>query len=56
MIVINAYGNEDVLNHVDAERLEPKADEILVKVDIGGYSVRRRKDPRIRHTSRVCLL
>lgn len=31
-IVINEYGNEDVLNDVDVERPEPKADEILVKV------------------------
>ncbi len=31
-IVINAYGNEDVLNYVEVERPEPKADEILVKV------------------------
>jgi NADPH:quinone reductase-like Zn-dependent oxidoreductase len=31
-IVINAYGNEDVLNYVEVERPEPKADEVLVKV------------------------
>ena len=31
-IVINEYGNEDVLNYVDIERPEPKADEVLVKV------------------------
>ncbi|MDV2997964.1 MAG: Zinc-type alcohol dehydrogenase-like protein [Chroococcidiopsis sp. SAG 2025] len=31
-IVINAYGNEDVLNYTDVERPEPKVDEVLVKV------------------------
>jgi NADPH:quinone reductase-like Zn-dependent oxidoreductase len=31
-IVINAYGNEDVLNYVEVERPKPKADEVLVKV------------------------
>ena len=31
-IVINTYGNEDVLNYVEVERPEPKADEVLVKV------------------------
>jgi NADPH:quinone reductase-like Zn-dependent oxidoreductase len=31
-IVINTYGNEDVLNYIDIERPEPKADEVLVKV------------------------
>lgn len=31
-IVINTYGNEDVLNYVDVDRPEPKADEVLVKV------------------------
>ena len=31
-IVINAYGNEDVLNDVDVDRPELKADEVLVKV------------------------
>jgi NADPH:quinone reductase-like Zn-dependent oxidoreductase len=31
-IVINTYGNEDVLNYIDVARPEPKADEILVKV------------------------
>ena len=31
-IVINAYGNEDVLEYVDVERPEPKAGEVLVKV------------------------
>jgi NADPH:quinone reductase-like Zn-dependent oxidoreductase len=31
-IIINAYGNEDVLNYVDVDRPEPKADEVLVKV------------------------
>jgi len=31
-IVINAYGNEDVLEYVDVDRPAPKADEVLVKV------------------------
>lgn len=31
-IVIKTYGNEDVLDYVDVERPEPKADEVLVKV------------------------
>ena len=31
-IVINAYGNEDVLEYTEVERPEPKADEVLVKV------------------------
>lgn len=31
-IVINTYGNEDVLDYVDVERPEPKAGEVLVKV------------------------
>ena len=31
-IVINTYGNEDVLNYTEVERPEPKADEVLVKV------------------------
>ena len=31
-IIINKYGNEDVLEYTDVERPQPKADEILVKV------------------------
>ncbi len=31
-IIINTYGNEDVLDYVDVERPKPKADEVLVKV------------------------
>ncbi len=31
-IVINTYGNEDVLNYVEVDRPEPKADEVLMKV------------------------
>lgn len=37
-IVINAYGNEDILNYVDVERPEPKADEVLVKVHAAGVN------------------
>jgi NADPH:quinone reductase-like Zn-dependent oxidoreductase len=37
-IIINTYGNEDVLNYVDVERPEPKADEILVKVHVAGVN------------------
>ncbi len=33
-IVINAYGNEDVLDYTDVDRPEPKADEVLVKVHV----------------------
>ena len=31
-IQIHEYGDEDVLHYTDVERLEPKADEILVKI------------------------
>jgi NADPH:quinone reductase-like Zn-dependent oxidoreductase len=31
-IVINTYGNEDVLEYTDVDRPEPKANEVLVKV------------------------
>jgi NADPH:quinone reductase-like Zn-dependent oxidoreductase len=37
-IVINAYGNEDVVNYVDVECPEPKADEVLVKVRVAGVN------------------
>ena len=37
-IVINEYGNEDVLNYIDVERPEPKADEVLVKVRVAGVN------------------
>jgi NADPH:quinone reductase-like Zn-dependent oxidoreductase len=37
-IVINVYGNEDVLNYVDVERPEPKADEVLVKVHVAAVN------------------
>jgi NADPH:quinone reductase-like Zn-dependent oxidoreductase len=37
-IVINAYGNEDVLNYTDVERPEPKAGEVLVKVNVAGVN------------------
>jgi NADPH:quinone reductase-like Zn-dependent oxidoreductase len=37
-IVINAYGNEDVLNYVDVERPEPKAGEVLVKVHVAAVN------------------
>jgi NADPH:quinone reductase-like Zn-dependent oxidoreductase len=37
-IVINAYGNEDVVNYVDVERPEPKADEVLVKIRVAGVN------------------
>ncbi|WP_292870163.1 hypothetical protein [Nostoc sp. LPT] len=36
-IVINAYGNEDVLDYVDVKRPEPKADEVLVKVYVAAW-------------------
>ena len=37
-IVINAYGNEDVVKYTDVERPEPKADEVLVKVQVAGVN------------------
>lgn len=37
-IVINTYGNEDVLNYVDVDRPEPKADEVLVKVRVAAVN------------------
>ncbi|WP_226889739.1 alcohol dehydrogenase catalytic domain-containing protein [Nostoc sp. MG11] len=37
-IIINEYGNEDVLNYVDVERPEPKADEVLVKVHVAAVN------------------
>ena len=37
-IVINAYGNESVLDYVDVERPEPKADEVLVKVHVAAVN------------------
>lgn len=37
-IVMNTYGNEDVLNYVDVDRPEPKADEVLVKVHVAAVN------------------
>ncbi|MEG3841014.1 NADP-dependent oxidoreductase [Microcoleus sp. herbarium14] len=37
-IVINAYGNEDVLDYIDVDRPEPKADEVLVKVHVAAVN------------------
>jgi len=37
-IIINEYGNEDVVNYVDVERPEPKKDEVLVKVHFAGVN------------------
>ncbi|HEY9770601.1 MAG TPA: hypothetical protein V6C71_19280 [Coleofasciculaceae cyanobacterium] len=37
-IIINAYGNEDVLDYVDVERPEPKVDEVLVKVHVAAVN------------------
>ena len=37
-IVINAYGNEDVLDYVDVERPEPKVGEVLVKVHVAAVN------------------
>lgn len=37
-IVINAYGNESVLDYVDVERPEPKAGEVLVKVHVAAVN------------------
>src|SRR4029077_2518212 len=37
-IIINEYGNDDVVNYVDVERREPKKDEVLVKVHFAGVN------------------
>jgi NADPH:quinone reductase-like Zn-dependent oxidoreductase len=37
-IVINAYGNEDVVKYTEVERPEPQADEVLVKVHAAGVN------------------
>jgi NADPH:quinone reductase-like Zn-dependent oxidoreductase len=37
-IVINEYGNENVLNYVDIDRPEPKAGEVLVKVRVAAVN------------------
>jgi NADPH:quinone reductase-like Zn-dependent oxidoreductase len=37
-VIINEYGNEDVVNYVDVERPDPKKDEILVKVHFAGVN------------------
>ena len=37
-ILINEYGNNDVVNDGEVERPEPKADEVLVKVHVAGVN------------------
>jgi NADPH:quinone reductase-like Zn-dependent oxidoreductase len=37
-VVINEYGNADVVHYVDLERPEPKAGEVLVKVHTAGVN------------------
>ncbi|PSB28937.1 NADP-dependent oxidoreductase [Chlorogloea sp. CCALA 695] len=37
-ILINEYGNENVLNYTDVERPEPQADEVLVKVHVAAVN------------------
>lgn len=37
-VMINAYGDESVLNYTDVARPEPKADEVLVKVHAAGVN------------------
>jgi NADPH:quinone reductase-like Zn-dependent oxidoreductase len=37
-IVMNEYGNENVLNYTDVERPEPKADEVLIKVHVAAVN------------------
>ncbi|MEH1849291.1 MAG: NADP-dependent oxidoreductase [Nostoc sp.] len=37
-IVINEYGNEDVVNYTDIERPEPTANEVLVRVHAAGVN------------------
>ena len=37
-VIINEYGNEDVVNYVDVERPAPNKDEVLVKVHFAGVN------------------
>ncbi|CAA9568377.1 Bifunctional protein: zinc-containing alcohol dehydrogenase; quinone oxidoreductase (NADPH:quinone reductase); Similar to arginate lyase [uncultured Synechococcales cyanobacterium] len=37
-VVINEYGNENVLDYTDVQRPEPKADEVLVKVHVAAVN------------------
>jgi NADPH:quinone reductase-like Zn-dependent oxidoreductase len=37
-IIINTYGNEEVVKYTEVERPEPKADEVLVKVHAAGVN------------------
>src|SRR5258706_14090839 len=37
-VVINEYGNADVVHYVDVERPEPRAGEVLVKVRAAGVN------------------
>src|SRR6266481_10195285 len=37
-IVIKSYGDEGVVEYIDVERPEPKADEVLVKVHVAGVN------------------
>lgn len=37
-ILINEYGNNEVINHADVERPEPQTDEILVKIQTAGVN------------------
>jgi NADPH:quinone reductase-like Zn-dependent oxidoreductase len=38
VVIINEYGNEDVVNYVDVERPAPNKDEVLVKVHFAGVN------------------
>jgi len=37
-VIINEYGDENVLNYTDAPRPEPQSDEILIKVHAAGFN------------------
>ena len=37
-IVIKSYGDEGVVEYTDLERPKPKADEVLVKVQVAGVN------------------
>ncbi len=37
-VVIKSYGDEGVVEYTDIERPTPKADEVLVKVQVAGVN------------------